>query len=155
MPEQDAIQRMQVWWFALDPTTKAMFEQLYTHDSAGVMTVVSGGEVALREGTLGSLLDVDDSFGVYNNIPTVQVSDGVVTFDPATPDATSRSLCRGRRPIPARSIAWPSPMSFKSSICRTRWCSSSRSTDRCWSPEDQHKARCRRPAYLWVDTSST
>jgi hypothetical protein len=86
MAEEDAIQRMQVWWLALDPTTKAMFEQLYTNDPATVMAVVSGGEVEARQGTLGSILDVEDQFAALSNIANIQ-STGEFTFEPAPPDA--------------------------------------------------------------------
>jgi hypothetical protein len=83
--EQDAIQRMQIWWGVLDPTTKAMFEQLYERDREGVLAVVSGGEVAVREGTLASFLDVADIFDALDNIPSVQGD--APTSDPASPAA--------------------------------------------------------------------
>ncbi len=85
MAEQDAIQRMQIWWGLLDPTTKSMFEQLYERDREGVLAVVSGGEVAVRDGTLASFLDVADIFDALDNIPAVQGD--APTSDPASPAA--------------------------------------------------------------------
>ena len=85
MAEQDAIQRMQVWWTALDPSTKGFFEQLYERDRDGVLAVVSGGEVPAREGTLASFLDAN-VFDVLDNIARIDVQ-GEVTLDPASPDA--------------------------------------------------------------------
>ena len=83
MAEQDAIQRMQIWWSGLDPTTKSMFEQLYERDREGVLAVISAGEVAVRDGTLASFLDAADVFAVLDNIPTV-LGDPP-TSDPAPP----------------------------------------------------------------------
>ncbi|MGZ4790904.1 MAG: hypothetical protein ACXV5U_02975 [Ilumatobacteraceae bacterium] len=85
MAEQDAIQRMQVWWGVLDPTTKSMFEQLYERDREGVIAVISGGEVAARQGTLASFLDVDNIFDALDNIPTIEGD--APTSDPASPAA--------------------------------------------------------------------
>jgi hypothetical protein len=85
MAEQDAIQRMQVWWTVLDPSTKSFFEQLYERDRDGVIAVVSGGEVPARDGTLASFLDAD-VFGALDNIPRIDVQ-GEPTTDPAPPDA--------------------------------------------------------------------
>jgi hypothetical protein len=85
MAEQDAIQRMQVWWNTLDQSTKGFFEQLYERDRDGVLAVVSGGEVPAREGTLASFLDAN-VFDVLDNIPRIDVQ-GEVTVDPASPDA--------------------------------------------------------------------
>ena len=76
---------MQIWWGGLDPTTKSMFEQLYERDRDGVLAVVSGGEVAARDGTLASFLDVADIFDALGNIPTVQGD--VPIADPAAPVA--------------------------------------------------------------------
>ena len=85
MAEQDAIQRMQVWWTVLDPSTKSFFEQLYERDREGVIAVVSGGEVPARGGTLASFLDAD-AFDALDNIPRIDVQ-GDVTTDPASPSA--------------------------------------------------------------------
>ena len=62
-----------------------MFEQLYERDREGVLAVVSGGEVAAREGTLASFLDVDDIVDVLGSIPAVQAD--APTSDPASPAA--------------------------------------------------------------------
>ncbi len=85
MAEQDAIQRMQVWWTVLDPSTKSFFEQLYERDREAVIAVVSGGEVPAREGTLASFLE-GDVLGALDNIPRIDVQ-GDVTVDPVSPVA--------------------------------------------------------------------
>ncbi|HEX9260510.1 MAG TPA: hypothetical protein VF855_13305 [Acidimicrobiales bacterium] len=84
--QDQARQRLAVWWQSLDPSVKGMFEQIAAEQPDLVYRVISGGTVTPSEGqTLEQHLGDVDASAAIQQIPTVYVV-ATPVIEPAYPE---------------------------------------------------------------------
>ena len=88
------INRLVLWWNTIDPSTQAIFEQIYTADAALLLRVLTSGamEPPADKPTFASILEGVDQWKAANAIPSALV--GEVQVDPGNPESRAAFTVR-------------------------------------------------------------